>query len=209
MPVKRLLTAVLALVFASITHAAAQKNELAGLIGRTFISDQGIVGSTGSDNNLRFGNGLSFEVNYARRVLSADFFAVTLEVPVVVNPDEDLHAALPNRIPEQYSSFFVTPAARLNIFSAQAVSPWVSVGGGLGHFGESSTLLFGGKNTGNTGTNTGVLQVGAGLDVKISGALSLRGEFRDFWSGVPQLGVDTGKSRQHNFFVGGGVVWHF
>jgi hypothetical protein len=26
---------------------------------------------------------------------------------------------------------------------------------------------------------------------------------------VPQLNVDTGKSRQHNLFVGGGVVWHF
>jgi hypothetical protein len=32
---------------------------------------------------------------------------------------------------------------------------------------------------------------------------------RDFWSGVPQLNVDTGKSRQHNIFGGGGVVWHF
>ena len=39
--------------------------------------------------------------------------------------------------------------------------------------------------------------------------LSLRGEARDFNSGVPQLNVDTGKSRQHNYFVGGGVVWRF
>jgi len=37
----------------------------------------------------------------------------------------------------------VTPAARLNGFPDAGVSPWISVGGGLGHFSESSTLLFG------------------------------------------------------------------
>jgi hypothetical protein len=45
--------------------------------------------------------------------------------------------------------------------------------------------------------------------VKIWRNLRLRGEVRDFYTGVPQLNVDTGKSRQHNFFVGGGAVWHF
>jgi opacity protein-like surface antigen len=209
MSIKRLTTTLSILVFAFTAHASGQKNELAGLIGRTFVSDQGIQGSSGSDNNLRFGNGLSFEVNYARRVMTRDFLSVSLEVPIVLNPDEDLHASLPNRVPQQYASYFVTPAARINVFSGQAISPWVSVGGGIGHFAESSTLLFGGKNTGKTGTNTGIFQVGAGLDVKILGNISLRGEVRDFWSGVPQLDVNTGKSRQHNYLVAAGVVWHF
>ena len=71
-------------------HATAQKNELSGLIGRTFISDQGISGGTLFDNNVHFGNGLTFEVNYARRVLEAGLASVSLEVPVVVNWDEDL-----------------------------------------------------------------------------------------------------------------------
>ena len=195
-----------------VEHAAAQKNELSGIIGRTFTSDQRIQGAPASDPDLRFGNGLTFEINYARQVMvmgRGGFFSLALEVPFVVNPDEDLHAALPNRIPEQYASYFVTPAARLNVFSGQGVSPWVSVGGGFGHFSESSTLLFGGANTGTTGTNTGVFQAGLGLDVKIFRRFSLRGEGRDFWSGVPQLNVNTGKSRQHNIFAGGGIVWHF
>jgi hypothetical protein len=97
----------------------------------------------------------------------------------------------------------------LNAFPDQAVSPWVSLGGGFGHFAESSTLLFEGNNPGPTGTNTGVLQAGLGLDVKIFHGFSLRGEGRDFWSGVPQLNVNTGRSRQHNIFAGGGIVWHF
>jgi hypothetical protein len=194
-----------------VAQATAQKNELSGIIGRTFTSDQSIQGAPAFDPDLRFGNGLTFEINYARQVMvmGRGFFSLALEVPFVVNPDEDLHAALPTRIPEQYASYFVTPAARFSLFSGQGVSPWVSVGGGFGHFSESSTLLFGGANTGKTGTSTGVFQAGFGLDVKIFERFSLRGEGRDFWSGVPQLGVKTGKSRQHNIFAGGGIVWHF
>ena len=130
------------------------------------------------------------------------------EVPFVANPDEDLHAAQ-NLVPGQYSSYFVTPAVRLKLFPDLAVSPWVSLGGGFGHFGPSSTLLFGGPNPLKSGTTTGVLQAGLGLDVKIIGKFSARGEVRDFWSGEPNLGVNTGKSRQHNILVAGGIVWHF
>jgi len=211
MSLKHLIIGALVVVCTFVALAAAQKNELSGIIGRTFISNQRIQGAPPTDPDLRFGNGLSFEVNYARHVMGMGrgFFSLALEVPVVVNLDEDLHAALPNRVPEQYASYFVTPAARLSVFSGQGVSPWVSVGGGFGHFGESSTLLFGGNNTGKTGTNTGIFQAGFGLDVKIFDRLSLRGEARDFWSGVPQLDVNPGKSRQHNIFAGGGIVWHF
>jgi hypothetical protein len=209
MSLKRLTVAVLVSVCAFVAHATAQKNELSGLIGRTFISHQAITGSSLSDNKLRFGNGLSFEVNYARRVLSGGLFSLALEVPFVFNPDEDLHAATPSRIPESFRSYFVTPAARLNVLPDQAVSPWVSVGGGLGHFSESSALLFGGHNPSKTGTSTGVFQAGFGLDVRFFRNFSLRGEARDFWSGTPQLDVNTGKSRQHNLFVSGGVVWRF
>ena len=67
-----------------------------------------------------------------------------------------------------------------------------------------------------TGTRPGTLsipepqpKVGVGLDVNLLPILSVRGEMRDFYSGAPQLNVDSGKSRQHNYFVGGGVVMHF
>ena len=209
MSLKRLAVAVTVSVCAFTAPASAQRNQLSGLIGRTFISDQTITGSTATDNKLRFGDGLTFEVNYARSVLSGTLWSLSLEVPFIINPDEDLHAALPSRIPEDYRSYFITPAARVNIFPDVAVSPWVSVGGGFGHFTESSSLLFVGKNPGKTGTNTGVFQFGGGLDVRLIRKFSLRGEVRDFWSGVPQTNVTTNKSRQHNLFVGAGVVWQF
>ena len=208
MSLKHLIIWTVLTVCTFAAQAAAQKNELSGILGRTFISNQGILGAPSYDPELRSGNGLTFEINYARRLMDGPFWSLAVEVPFVVNHDEDLHAAQ-NVVPGQYSSIFITPAARLNLFPEQAVSPWVSFGGGFGHFGESSTLLFGGLNPGQTGTTTGVLQAGVGLDVKIIGRFSLRGEARDFWSGVPDLNVNTGKSRQHNILVGGGVVWHF
>ena len=208
MSLKHLTIGAVLAVCTFAAQAAAQKNELSGTLGRTFISNQGIPGAPSYDPVLRSGNGLTFEINYARRVMDGPIWSLAVEVPFVVNHDEDVHAAQ-NVVPGQYSSIFVTPAARLNLFPEQAVSPWVSFGGGFGHFGESSTLLFGGSNPSKTGTTTGVLQAGVGLDVKIFGRFSLRGEARDFWSGVPDLNVNTGKSRQHNIFVGGGLVWHF
>ena len=47
--------------------------------------------STSSDNLLRFGNGLSFEGKIARRVTNGELLAVSLEVPLVFNVDEDVH----------------------------------------------------------------------------------------------------------------------
>ncbi len=159
MPVKRLFAALILVTLLGIAAAAQSKNELAGTIGRTFISDHGVP-ATGF--NVHSGNGLTFEVDYARHILgSGNFLQLSLEVPVVFNPDEDLNYNF-NVIPESYSSFFVTPGVRLNVFADTAVSPWVSFGGGFGHFKENDTLVFGGKNPGSTGTTTGVFQFGAG-----------------------------------------------
>lgn len=209
MLLKRFTIWTFVVVCTSALPAVAQKNELSGILGRTLTSDQTIQGAPSFDRDLRFGKGLTFEINYARHIMGGDLLSLSLEVPFVVNVDEDLHAAQ-NVIPKQYSSYFVTPAARLNFFPDQAVSPWASLGGGFGHFSASSTLEFGGfPNTGKTGTSTGVFEAGLGLDVKFFKHFTLRGEGRDFWSGVPQLDVSTGKSRQHNIFIGGGIVWHF
>src|SRR4029077_6813981 len=151
---KRLTVAVMLSVCSFAVHAKAQKNELSGLVGRTFISDQVITTSTFSDNKLRFGDGLTFEGNYARRVLDGPLLSVSLEVPFVFSPDEDLHLH-PNPVWADYRSFFVTPAARLNVFSASAVSPWVSVGGGFGYFRGSTAIP-----TNTMSTTTGVFQFG-------------------------------------------------
>ncbi len=206
--------AVIAVVVVTMSilgaSAAAQdeKNELTGIIGRTFISDQGIPGAAYFNPFVRSGKGLSFEVNYARRLFGTPVYAVSGEVPAVFNLDEDLNSGA-NVVPIDYKQIFVTPSVRLNLFPATAVSPWVSFGGGFGRFSENKTLIYGGTNPASSST-TGVIQGGLGLDVRVWHRFSIRGQVRDFWSGTPDLPLAaTGKSRQHNFFVGGGVIWHF
>lgn len=203
--------AVLALVTLVAASAVAQdeKNEVFGLYGVTVISDQGIRGATYFDPFVRSGKGHSFEFGYARHVLTTDIFGVSLEVPAMFNLDEDLNAGL-GIVPMDYKQIFVTPAGRVNFFPATAVSPWVSVGGGFAHFSQNKNLLYdGGPNPGKS-TTSGVLEAGIGLDVKLWRRMSLRGEARDYWSGHPDFPLaDTGKTRQHNYFVGVGVLWRF
>ncbi|MBZ5721641.1 MAG: porin family protein [Acidobacteriia bacterium] len=209
MALQRSWVAVLLAMALLAAHAAAQqKNEVAVVVGRIFVDGQKVPNTNFFNNTVNFGEGLTFEGSYGRRIKGGEFAALTFEVPVLFTPDQQLNYGI-NTIPESYKAFFVTPSLRASIFAANAVSPWVSFGGGFGHFSESSTLVFGGPNPGKTGTTTGVFQIGVGADVRIWKNFSLRGEWRDYSSGVPQLNVNTGKSRQSNYFVGGGVVWHF
>jgi hypothetical protein len=211
---KQAVIAVLAVTMSILgVRASAQdeKNELTGIIGRIFISDQGIHGPDAPQVNpfVRSGKGLTFEVNYARQLFGTPVYAVSGEVPAVFNLDEDLGSGAAV-VPTGYKQIFVTPSVRVNLFPATAVSPWVSIGGGFAHFSEDSQLIYqGGPNPG-TSTNSGVLQGGLGLDVRVYHRFSIRGQVRDFWSGTPDLPLaDTGKTRQHNYFVGGGVIWRF
>jgi hypothetical protein len=208
---KKSVVATLALMMSILGSSAAaqgEKNEVTGMIGRIFISDQGIVGATNFNPVVRSGKGLTFEVNYARRLFGTQVYAISGEVPAVFNLDEDLNSG-DNVVPKDYKQIFITPSARLNLFPETAVSPWVSFGGGFGHFSENNTLIYSGPNPGSSSTS-GVIQGGFGLDVRVLHNFSIRGQVRDFWSGTPNLPLaDTGKSRQHNYFVGGGVVWHF
>ncbi len=201
--------AFLVLLAGLVPMAGAQeKNELTGLIGRTFVSDHASIDTTAPGALLTSGSGLSVEANYGRRLMDLGIVGLTAEVPLVINFGEDVHYPV-NLAPKDYKSFMVTPSLRANLFPDSGISPWVSAGGGFGYFKTNSTLEFGGTNPGDTGTTTAIFQIGVGLDVKLFSRLSLRGEARDFYSGVPPLNVDIGKSRQHNIFVGAGVVYHF
>ena len=204
--------AVTLFILGASAAAQDEANQLAGIVGRTFISDQGIAGAIAPNNLIRSGAGISFEVNYSHRFFGTAIYSVSGEVPAVFNLDEDLDSG--NVVPAGYKQIFVTPAVRVNLFPSTAVSPWVSLGGGFGHFSQSKNLLFYGTNPGSSST-TGVLQGGFGLDVNPFQRPRLRRfgfrlDVRDFWSGTPNFPLaPTGKSRQHNYFVGGGVVWHF
>jgi hypothetical protein len=189
-----------------ISSAFAQVNEISATVGLTFISTQ-TVPSTGFP--IHFGNASgSVVANYGRLLTTRKMFGIYAELPVGIIPKTNLNY-FPGGVPKDFNALFITPSVRVNIFSGDSVSPWVSVGGGYGRFFESSSLYYSGPNPGPTGTNTGVLQGGAGLDVWFWHSWGARFEARDFYSGVPDLNVDTGRSRQHNYYVGAGVTHRF
>src|SRR5260370_22748908 len=100
--------AVLAILTILVAGAFAQKNELGGTLGRTFISDQGVAGTAFPDSNIHFGHGLSFEANYGRHLLNTGIFRITLEVSSVFKPNEKVDFFGLNT-PSSLSSYFVTP----------------------------------------------------------------------------------------------------
>ncbi len=210
---RNLLLAVIVLFLAAAVCSAQdeKKNELAVTVGRTFISDQTVPNTSFFDNTVHSGHGFSFDFNYARVLRTYKWGSLSAEVPVLWNPDEDLNYGI-NTIPAQYSSIFLTPAARVRFLEDLAFHPWVSFGGGVGYFVASKELVFFGSNPGPRIKTTGVLDGAVGLDVplghKFKNAI-FRFEARDNWSGVPPINVNTGKTRQHNFYVGGGIAFAF
>ena len=210
---KRLCVAVLAAATVLAISAVAQdeKNEIGGLLGRTFISDQGIQNATYFDPIIHSGKGVTFEGEYARRFWVAPVYSVSAEGLFMYNGDVDLNAGEYgfSVVPSDLKKLFITPAARVNLFPTTAVSPWVSFGAGFGHISENKQLIYGGTNTGKS-TTSAVIEAGLGLDVKLWRKLSIRTEARDFWAEEPDFPLaPTGKTRQRNYFVSGGAFWLF
>jgi hypothetical protein len=210
MSAKRLAFLAVVLVLVLVASALAQVNELSITAGRTFVSTQTIQNPLQGDvnPNIHFGNEESVAFNYGRLLMSHKILGLYAELPVAIYFRMDLNTGA-NQIPKDIGALFATPSVRLNIFSGDSVTPWVSAGGGYGRFREAPGLNFYGPNPGPTGTNTGVVQFGAGLDVWVWHRWGARFEARDFYSGKPALDVDTSNSRQHNYYVGIGVAHRF
>jgi hypothetical protein len=203
------LTILVLFVAVIISSAFAQKNEGSVTVGRTFVSTQTILNDSGSINpNIHFGSEESVDFNYSRLLKSWGVFGLYGELPLAIYPRMDLNTGA-NQIPKDIGALFLTPSVRLNFFSGQRLTPWLSVGGGYAHFREAPVLNYFGNNPGPTGTNTGVVQFGIGFDAWPWERWGVRMEARDFYSGAPDLNVNTGRSRQHNYYVGIGVIRRF
>ena len=203
MSAKRLAVLVVP-VLVLVSRALALVNEVSITAGRTFVSTQ-TVPTTGLP--VHFGNEESVEFNYGRFLKSFKVFGLYAELPVAIYPRMDVNYHL-GTTPKDIGALFVTPSVRVNIFSGESVTPWVSVGGGYGRFREAPVTLYENRNP-SSGSNTGVVQFGAGLDVWVWHTWGGRFEARDFYSGAPALNVDTGRSRQHNYYLGVGVIHRF
>jgi hypothetical protein len=200
---------LLATVAMLAANAFGQKsNEVAGLVGRNIIRDQSVSGTGAANPNIHFGDSLSYEGNFSHQFFNFGIAGVSVEVPFVVTPTTKMQFAL-NTVPKDFSSYFVTPAVRVNLFPTTAFSPWGSIGGGVGHFSPNAQLEFGGPSNG-TDTTGGVFEAGIGLDVRVAGPIKIRGEFRDFnASASSALNAGRGTKRLNVLFAGAGIVFSF
>src|SRR5271170_4796797 len=124
-------------VLVLVSSAVAQVNEVSATVGRTFVSTQTIQNPPPNDPNpnIHFGNPVSVAFNYGRLLKQHKIFGLYGELPVAIYFRMNLNTYA-NVIPRDVGALFLTPSARLNFWSGQAVSPWVSVGGGYGRFRE-------------------------------------------------------------------------
>ena len=129
-------------VLVLVSCAWAQVNELSVTVGRTFVSTQ-------TDQNppppvrtpsIHFANEESVAFNYGRLLKTHGIFGLYGELPVAIYFRMDVNS-FDTRIPKDIGALFMTPSVRLNIFSGESVTPWVSVGGGYGRFREAPRLL--------------------------------------------------------------------
>ncbi|HEY3930253.1 MAG TPA: hypothetical protein VGL89_17910 [Candidatus Koribacter sp.] len=166
----------------------AQSNEVAATVGGQFVS-----------GNYDFGHSGVFEVTPAHRLVNAEAAELYVEVPLVwtfKNTRDDPAADLR----DHYSSFFVAPGLKVKVLPQLPVSPYAFAGVGLARFHDSDTGQV---------SNENVVDYGAGVDWKLAPFISLRGELRDFNSGVPRLQFPNPGSRQQNVMATVGVALHF
>jgi hypothetical protein len=186
--------AIAVFILLSSLFAFAQSNELAIGAGGYFP-----VNLTGA------GNAVAIEGSFAHRIASVPLLSAYIELPVVGTLNSSVQTfGLTSSA--SYSALFIAPGLRLKFAPGFPVSPWAAVGGGLAHFSANSGLrLLSGTDT----TNTGVLDFGGGLDMKVAPWVSVRGEVRDFYSGGLGFNLSNFNERQHNLVVTGGLVLRF
>jgi opacity protein-like surface antigen len=182
---------------------AAPKNELAfGLSGLPSLSR--------SDTpSLNAGTGVGFQVNYGRRFLEGNKFALYGEVNFLASPLREVSSSVTSAT-KDFASLYITPGVRLKVLPKSRISPYFAIGGGYADYEHSTTEFNGQPNPASRQLARGVFDFGAGVDVHVWRYVALRGEARDFYTGSPNYNVASISGGQHNVVAGGAVVlrWH-
>ena len=185
--VARLLALTCFLVTPLLIHA--QSNELAFTLGGNFVT------------NNDFGVDTTFgaEASYAHTLFHLPRVSLMGELPVAFGAKNILRPGGGIGSATGFSSIFVTPGVKLRI-DALRFSPYFVVGGGVAHFN--------GQN-GSLNTTTGAVDFGGGVDWRVLPHIGLRGEVRDYNSGVVSFLGRQPSGRQQNVLITGGIVFRF
>ena len=186
-----------------------KKNELGLLLGAIVTPTLTTAGP--APTQIEVSPGITFQLNYARRLWLTRSAGLYLEIPALAIPLQEIRATNTS-VPKNYDSFFVTPSLRVQLAPRNRISPWFSVGGGYALFDESVERLNGTHNI-TRGTSGGAVQFGGGLDlrtpIQLLFPIGVRMEVRDLYTAKPNYNVETGSGFQHNLVFSGGLVLRF
>jgi hypothetical protein len=205
---------LLALILAP--EASAIDVVLSGGAGPPVTSTVGTpIGTTVSAES-----GGTIMLNFGGDVVNLKAVALGYEVPVAFGgPGRALVSARGSATYTERANFVATPGARLRILPAAKLTPWVSVGAGIGRLERNGALYFlsnhgevaGAQQTGPR--SVFVLSTAGGADWKLARHVVIRAELRNFTFTTPQTGF-VGSfpfygERRNNLLFLGGVGLHF
>ncbi len=165
-------------VLCSGQEQSAPKNELAfGLSGLPSLSRSDAP-------SLNAGAGVGLQVNYGRRFLEGNKFALYGEVNFLASPLREVSSSVTSAT-KNFASLYITPGVRLKVLPKSRISPYFAIGGGYADYEQSTTEINGQPNPASRQLARGVFDFGAGVDVHVWRWVALRGEARDFYTGSP------------------------
>jgi hypothetical protein len=188
---QRTIGSLLLLLLAPI--ACAQKNDFGFTLG----------GYVAASSPLDIGAAWALEGSYARRVASVPLISLSAELPVAESFTSSVPTLNGLTLARSYTSFFITPGARIRLAPSFPISPYIAAGLGYGRFNRK---LFDGSTS---ASGAFVADIAGGLDIKILPFISLRGEIRDFNSTAPGVESLFAAGRQNNLFITLGVGARF
>lgn len=200
--------ALLLLVFAFAPAVFAQEHELAFVVGRLKPSDRSLSLNPVQSAETAFSGAATYQINYSNRVVNGEVASLHFEVPIIVAPRTGVKSDN-FLLPRTYSTVIFTPGLKLKLLPGSGFSPYVASGIGLGRFSASDTNINGTPNTGDRANTSFVFNFGGGVDLNVLGPISVRGEVRDFMTGNPSFSSPFLSGKQHNLYVGAGIVLKF
>jgi opacity protein-like surface antigen len=172
----------------------------------SFLYGPAVAGSSripGSDVTLQSAVGLTSATCYGYQIARPRVGSLWIEASPVFVITGRANASIGGRARTQFSSY--TLGLRLMVPVHTRLSVFGALGGGAGTFNypviEEGAKPFVTSNS----TTHGVLQLGAGIDFRLTQGLSLRGELRDFVSGSGLSGSDG----PHHLVPLFGMAFHF
>jgi hypothetical protein len=183
-----------------VSAGAQTRFDVGLLLGSTRTTDEGTV--------LSFDRGTTYQATFAWEVWRGHSTTLSIEVPFIASPA--FTVLMPGgSLPLEYASLYLTPAARVALFSKSPVSVFGSIGGGYARYSESKLRADRSPNPAQRDTNTGAFEFGGGVDVRGFGWLGFRGEVRNIYTGARNFSIPTPAPKVHNVVASGGLVVRF